>query len=352
MSKTTRRKKDKGFFDEEYRRAELVKHRDPLKRMNAVMQWELFRPIVEKCFAKEAKGPGGRPPFDLVFMFKILIVQRTYNISDADVEFWIKDRLSVQNFLGITLADDAPDEKTIWAFRNTLCQAGVVEPLFDTFTAHLREQGLILNQGSILDASFVDVPRQRNSREENETIKTGGIPQDWKSEENAPKSAQKDTDARWTKKNSERHFGYKDHVKVDEKSKIITEYTVTDASVHDSQETEPLVDDSDKGKPLYADSAYAGEPIAKALEKIGVENKIHERAYRNKPLTDEQKDCNREKSKVRVRVEHVFGFIENSLGGSFIRSIGKIRSAGVIGLINLTYNMFRFEQLKRFAVRT
>lgn len=352
MSKETRRKKQKGFFDEENRRAELARHRDPLKRLNTVMQWELFRPILEKGFDKPAKGPGGRPPFDLIFMFKILIVQRAYNISDADAEFWIKDRLSVQNFLGITLADDVPDEKTIWAFRNTLSQAGVVEPLFDTFTAHLREQGLILNQGSIIDASFVDVPRQRNSREENETIKTGGIPEQWQTEENAPKIAQKDTAARWTKKNGERHFGYKDHVKVDEKSKIITQYTVTDASVHDSQETEPLVDDSDKGKPLYADSAYAGAPIAKALEDKGVENKIHQRAYRNKPLTDEQKQRNREKSKVRVRVEPVFGFIENSLGGSFIRSIGKIRSAGIIGLMNLTYNMFRFEQLKRFAVRT
>jgi len=351
MSKETRRKQQKGFFDEENRRAELARHRDPLKRLNAVLQWELFRPNLEKGFDKPAKGPGGRPPFDLIFMFKILIVQRAYNISDADAEFWIKDRLSVQNFLGITLADGVPDEKTIWAFRNTLSQAGVVEPLFDTFTAHLREQGLILNQGSIIDASFVDVPRQRNSREENETIKTGGIPEQWQTEENAPKIAQKDTDARWTKKNGERHFGYKDHVKVDEKSKIITRYTVTDASVHDSQETEPLVEESDKGKPLYADSAYAGAPIAKALEDKGVENKIHQRAYRNKPLTDEQKQRNREKSKVRVRVEHVFGFIENSLGGSFIRSIGKIRSAGIIGLINLTYNMFRFEQLQRFAVR-
>jgi len=351
MSKETRRKQQKGFFDEENRRAELARHRDPLKRLNAVLQWELFRPNLEKGFDKPAKGPGGRPPFDLIFMFKILIVQRAYNISDADAEFWIKDRLSVQNFLGITLADGVPDEKTIWAFRNTLSQAGVVEPLFDTFTAHLREQGLILNQGSIIDASFVDVPRQRNSREENETIKTGGIPEQWQTEENAPKIAQKGTDARWTKKNGERHFGYKDHVKVDEKSKIITRYTVTDASVHDSQETEPLVEESDKGKPLYADSAYAGAPIAKALEDKGVENKIHQRAYRNKPLTDEQKQRNREKSKVRVRVEHVFGFIENSLGGSFIRSIGKIRSAGIIGLINLTYNMFRFEQLQRFAVR-
>jgi hypothetical protein len=87
------------------------------------------------------------------------------------------------------------------------------------------------------------------------------------------------------------------------------------------------------------------------LEKLGVENKIHQRAYRNKPLTDEQKQDHREKSKVRVRVEHAFGFIENSLGGSFIRCIGTIRAAGIIGLINLTYNMFRFEQLQRFAVR-
>lgn len=142
-------------------------------------------------------------------MFKILIVERAYNLSDADGEFWLKDRLSVQNFLGITLADDVPDEKTVWAFRHTLAKVGVVEPLFDRFTAPLREQGLIMNQGSIIDASFVDVARQRNSREENETIKTGGIAEQWQTEENAHKIAQKDTDARWTKKNGERHFGYR-----------------------------------------------------------------------------------------------------------------------------------------------
>lgn len=352
MSKATRRKREKGFFDEAYRRAEVAKHRDPLKRLNTVMPWELFGPILEKCFDKPAQGPGGRPPFDLVFRFKIRIVQRTYNLSDADVEFWIKDRLSVQNFLAITLADDVPDEKTVGAFRNTLAQAGVVEPWFDRFRDHRRERGLILNQGSIRDASFVDVPRQRNSREENATLQAGGIPPDGQSEENAPKIAQKDTHARWTKKNGESHLGYKDHVKVDEQSKIITEYTVTDARVHDAQETQPLVDDSDKGKPLYADSAYAGEPIAPVLEKLGVENQIHQRAYRNKPLSDEEKERNREKSKGRVRVEHGFGFIENSLGGSLIRSIGTIRAAGIIGRMNLTYNMFRFEQLQRFAVRT
>jgi len=243
-----------------------------------------------------------------------------------------------------------PDEKTIWAFRNTLSQAGVVETLFNTFGDHLREQGLVLNQGSILDASFVDVPRQRNSREENQTIKAGGIPRDWQSEENARKIARKDTEARWTKRNGESPFGYKDNVKVDEKSKIITEFTVSDASVHDSQDSESLIDDGDKGKPLHGDSAYAGKPIARALEDKGVDNQIDQRAYRNKPLTDEQTQSNREKSEGRVRVEPVFGFIENSLGGSLIRSIGKIRAAGMIGLINLTYNMFQFEQLERFGV--
>jgi len=142
----------------------------------------------------------------------------------------------------------------------------------------------------------------------------------------------------------------KDNVKVDEKSKIITEFTVSDASVHDSQDSESLIDDGDKGKPLHGDSAYAGKPIARALEDKGVDNQIDQRAYRNKPLTDEQTQSNREKSEGRVRVEPVFGFIENSLGGSLIRSIGKIRAAGMIGLINLTYNMFQFEQLERFGV--
>jgi transposase, IS5 family len=275
-----------------------------------------------------------------------------YGLSDEQAEFQIKDRLSFQDFLELRLADKVPDEKTIWVFRENLKGKKVAEPLFEMFKAHLESVGLLMKEGSIIDATFVEVPRQRNTREENETIKKGAIPEEWQKGENQNKMEQKDTDARWTKKNGERHFGYKDHVKVDRGSKLITGYTVTSASVHDSQELDKLLTKEDEGTELHADSAYDGEPIAKILEGKRMKNAIHERNYRNHPLTEEQKARNREKSKMRVRVEHVFGFMETSMKGMFVRVIGKDRVELVVGLANLTYNLFRYEQLLRLGLKT
>ena len=131
------------------------------------------------------------------------------------------------------------------------------------------------------------------------------------------------------------------------KSKFVNTYIVTDASVHDSQALENLLDEKDEGQLLHADSAYIGEEQEKTIEKYKMKNKVHEKGYRNTPLTDEQKANNKEKSKIRARVEHVFGFMEQSMHGLFICSIGIVRATGIIGLINLTYNIFRYEQVMR-----
>ena len=188
-----------------------------------------------------------------------------------------------------------------------------------------------------MDASFVDVPRQRNDRDENKQIKAGQEPDEW----SESKRSQKDTDARWTKKNNETHYGYKNHVKVNAKSKVIESYEVTDASVHDSQVLEDLLDEETDGE-LYADSAYQSEATREDLKKKGVRNRIHERGYRNHPLSVDQKAKNRKKSHIRVRVEHIFGFQKTNMKADWIRTIGKRRAEQSIGLGNLIYNMFRF----------
>ena len=334
-----------GLFDVEERLMKLAQANDPLVRLKERVRWEQFRPILDGALRREASGVGGRPPFDYVMMFKILILQRYYNLSDDRTEFQILDRLSFMRFLGLKISDKVPDAKTIWHFKEQLTSSDVIKKLFEKFLGSLTSAGLILEEGSIVDASFVEVPRQRNSREENAEIKEDGTPGDWEEEENKPKLAQKDLDARWTKKNNETFYGYKDHIKADAKSKIITKYEVTDASVHDSQVLETLLDTADEEKPLYADSAYADQD--EIIESSQVESRIHEKGYRNNPLTEAQKAANREKSKVRARVEHIFGFIENSMGGSFIRCIGKTRAKATIGLMNLTYNMFRALQITK-----
>jgi IS5 family transposase len=339
--------KQKGFFDEDDRHRELSRLGDPLEKLNKTIKWEIFRPILTKALKRSAQGPGGRPPYDYILMFKILILQRLYHISDEQAEYQIKDRLSFMRFLGLTLCEDVPDDKTIWFFREQLVNAKIIESLFKKFLKELKKKNLITREGSIVDATFVDVPKQRNNKDENDSIKAGKVPEEWEKEEQKHKVAQKDIDARWTKKNDETHYGYKDHVKVDKDSKVIVAYTVTDASVHDSQELENLVDKK-KDKSLFADSAYKGEEIEKCLGK-NVENNIIEKGYRNKPLTDEQKERNRAKSKIRCRIEHVFGYMTNSFKGISIRSIGKERAEFNIGLLNLTYNVCRYNFLEARA---
>ncbi len=280
-------------------------------------------------------------------MFKILILQRYYGLGDKQVEYQIIDRTSFKQFLGLESGDKVPDEKTVWAFRENITKSGLVDILFTEFMNHLESLGLIFNEGQLIDASFTVSPRQRNTRDENTKIKAGEGDELWN--DNPHKKRQKDIDARWTEKNGEKFFGYKNHAKVDKKSKFIKRYKVTDASVHDSQALDDLLDESDSGQDLHADSAYTGEKQERIIAKHKMNNQVIEKGYRNKPLTEEQKSNNRQKSKVRSRVEHVFGFMEQSMNGLFVRCVGIKRATGIIGLMNLTYNLFRFEQVLRLA---
>jgi transposase, IS5 family len=211
--------KNPGLFDHEHRLKTLAEGPDPLARLNARVEWEMFRAPLERAVEKEARGPGDRPRHDVVLMSKVLVLQRYYNLPDEQTEYQINDRLSFQKFLGVTLSDSVPDQKTICLFRETLSHTGRVQKLFRRFERHVKEAGLMGQAGKIIDASFVDVPRQRNRREENEEIKSGKVPESFKENEN--RLEQKDVEARWAKKGEEGHFGYKDHVKADKTTTLI-----------------------------------------------------------------------------------------------------------------------------------
>lgn len=331
-------KKTPGLFDEQFKLERLSALGDPLEKLNKCIDWNIFRPILNKAMEKEVKGPGGRPAFDYMLMFKILILQEYFGLSDEQMEFQITDRFSFMRFLGLRTCSKVPDRNTIWHFREQLKKDDVVGQIFERFHKELQKQNLIVNKGKIIDASIIEVPIQRNSRQENDQIKQGEIPGEW----DEKKTAHKDTDARWTKKNEEAFFGYKNHVKVDAKKKFIDAYQVSDASVPDSVAGKDLLAKKDKGQPLHADSAYSGEPFAEAVAEAKMINKIHEKGYRNHPLSKGQKRSNKAKSRVRVRVEHVFGFLWQATGGLIIRTIGIGRAKVKIGLMNLTYNLFRY----------
>jgi IS5 family transposase len=336
----------KGLFDEQETIQKLAMIGNPLDKIIDVVDFEMFRLLLEsKLLNMNKKNNAGAKPYDVVMMFKIMILQRYYGLGDTQLEYQINDRLSFKKFLGLGSGDKVPDENTIWAFRENLTTKGLVEEMFAEFTKFLDEKGLIVNEGKMVDASFTLAPRQRNTREENAKIKEGLGDELWNDTPN--KKRHKDIDARWTKKNGETFYGYKNHAKVDTKSKFIDSFEVTDASVHDSQPLDKLLNEKDKGQDIHADSAYTGEEQEKVVAKYEMNNKIHEKGYRNNPLTEDQKEGNRVKSKTRVRVEHVFGFMEQSMNGLIVRSVGILRATGIIGLINLTYNIFRFEQVKR-----
>uniref|UniRef100_UPI00054F15E3 IS5 family transposase n=1 Tax=Desulfogranum mediterraneum TaxID=160661 RepID=UPI00054F15E3 len=225
-----------GFFDLQDRLHQIDKNGDPLSRLNEVIDWDLFRPAIEEVRNKKRKSNVGPKGYDAILLFKILILQSLYNLSDEATEYQILDRYSFGRFLGLHVSQKVPDATTIWRFREDLIEAGIIEQLFSTFDAHLRDSGFVAMKGQIVDASIINAPKQRNSRDENSQIKHGSIP-DWP----ANKQRQKDVDARWTKKNGKTYYGYKNHISVDVKHKLIRSYCVTDAALHDSQVFEQLL---------------------------------------------------------------------------------------------------------------
>lgn len=272
-------------------------------------------------------------------MFKLLILQQLYNISDEELEYQVKDRLSFMEFLNLGLEDRVPDATTIWLFRQRLKEQDKVEALFEQFSSYLQQHGYQAQGGQIIDATLVPVPKQKITKEEKTHLEQGQIPEEW--QDNPHKTAQKDLEAKWTQKNGQSYFGYKNHINVDVDYGFIRQYVVTDASVHDSQVLTQLLDDLNTGEGVWADSAYYSAGIEWLLLFLSWTSHIHERPYRNRPLSEEQKEKNRERSQTRSRVEHVFGAWVMQLGGKLLRSVGLERAKVNLGLKNLTYNFIR-----------
>jgi IS5 family transposase len=337
-----------GFWDWQQRHEYLAEKKNTLVKLNELVPWSEFRPILEQIHQKERKSNAGRKAIDPIILFKMLLLQRLYSISDEQLEYQVNDRLSFMEFLSLGMEDKVPDGTTVWLFRQKITERGIGRELFEKFEEYLRGAGYEAEGGQIIDATLIPVPRQQNSQEEHESIKAGKVPEEW--EKKPHKNAQKDKDARWTKKNQQSYFGYKNHINVDVKYKFVRQYEVSDASVHDSQMLGNVLDGKNKGDGLWADSAYRSEEREKVLKLMGFESHIHERGYRNKALSEAQKEENREKSRIRARVEHVFGTFVNTMGGKMERVRGKARIETQIALKNLAYNLRRYVFLESRCV--
>ena len=345
-----------GFFDLSRRYEGLDAAKDPLVAILASVPFELFRVKLKTALVKgglrrseaDRKSAAGRKPWDEVLIFKVLVLQALYNLSDDQMEYQLRDRLSFMRFVGLGLEDAVPDAKTLWLYREALARAGAVEPLFDLFDGYLKAKGYLAMGGQIIDATIVAAPRQRNSRDDNAMVKSGKTPEEW--EKKPAKNRQKDKDARWTKKHGRSHFGYKNHVCVDRRHKLVRRYAVSSASVHDSQKFEDVLDPGNTASAVWADSAYCSKEIEAKLAERSLKSHIHWRGSRNKPLTARQEAANKTRSTVRARVEHVFGNQHTSMGGKLVRTIGIVRATMKIGMQNLAYNMRRLVVLERCAM--
>lgn len=327
-----------SFLDEEKRLNKLSKLGDPLEQLNRISDWSIFIPLLDKAIPRVDSGKGGRPPLSNLLMFKILLIKRLYHLSYAQTEFQINDRLSFMRFLGLDFGNLVPDANTIWLYEDLLSKSEVGKDLFDRFYEEIEKLGYVTKAGSIVDASFIEAPKRKNTQEQREALKNGMIPEEWNDPAHPQKLMQRDTDATWTVKGRESHFGYKDTVKVDLDSKIITDFRVTTASTNDAKAAEGIFSESDQV--AYGDAAYPSLVIPD-----GVENQFCEKATRNHPLTEEQRAHNHQKAKRRCRVEHVFAGMVQMVGGTTVRCKNLMRATFNISMLNLLYNMRRIFSL-------
>lgn len=339
-----------GFFDVDRRLEAISAKGDPLETIKTTVPWEEFRGSIEavtETKPEDRKSTAGRKGYDTILKFRMVVLAALYNLSDEQLEVQVRDRLSFMRFLDLGLHDPVPDATTIWLFREALVEAKLIDALFALFDQHLAGKGYIARGGQIIDATIVSAPKQRNTREENETVKAGETPKDWQKE--PAKNAQKDKDARWTKKHGKSFYGYKNHIDADKTHKLIRKWDATDASVHDSQKLDDLLDANNTGRTVWADSAYRSAEIEAKLAAKGLKSRVHLKGVRGRPLSETEKKTNTARSEVRARVEHIFGHQENSMGRKVVRTIGMARARFKIGMMNLGYNMRRLVQLERMA---
>jgi IS5 family transposase len=351
-----------GLFDLDRRYAALSAAGDPLERVALVIDFELFRDELEAALARSDRAKGGRPPYDVVLMFKVLLLQALYTLSDDQTEYQIRDRFSFLRFLGLALHDPVPDAKTIWLFREQLTKAGAIERLFARFDAVLRAAGYLAMGGQIVDATVVEARRPRLTADEKATVKGGDVPAHW----SKAKRAQMDTDGRWTLKRGRKRsagegqpkarvadaivvpvFGYKNHLEIDRRHGFIRRFAVTDAAAHDGRQLSQLLDPANTASGVWADTAYRSAANVALLARRGLVPHLQRPKPRGKRMPSHLARGNASRARVRVAIEHVFAAQKCRLG-LVIRSVGLARATARLGLANLVTNLTR---LAWFALR-
>jgi IS5 family transposase len=341
-----------GFFDVDARLAALSRAGDPLERLVSVVDVAVLRDELERALLRSERVKGGRPPYDAVLMFRRLVLQTLYPLSDAQAEYQVRDRLSFMRFVGLGLGDPVPDAKTLWLFREQLTRAGAIATLFARFDRRLRDAGYLAMGGRIVDATVVEARRPRLKGEEKATVKGGGTPAGW----SKAKAAQIDRDGRWTLKRGRKRppkadervttelvvpcFGDKNHVTIDRRHGVVRRSTVSHAASHDGAQLAAVLAPDNTASDVWADTAYRSNENLAMLARRGLVERLQRPKPRGKPMAPHVRCGNAERAKVRVAVEPVFAVQKRRLG-LVVRTVGKARAEAKLGLANLVTNVLR-----------
>jgi transposase, IS5 family len=354
-----------GFWDVEDRLKELSAEGDPLEKLAATVDFEMFRPVLRRALGRSPGGKGGRPGFDPVLKFKMLVLQALHGLSLAQTSYMVRDRLSWMRFCGLGPGDTVPDANTLWDFREALIAARALEKAFEMLDRTISAAGYLPMGGQIIDATLVAAPKQRNTDGEKAALKAGEIPEEWKDQ--PARLRQKDRDARWTVKFAKAKpkedkapqidiaipfYGYKNHISIDRRHGLIRRSLVTDAAAHDGARLrEGLIDPANTASEVWADTAYRSAANEAFLAKAGKVSRIHHKKPKGRPMPKPLARGNARKSQIRARIEHVFAEQKDRMK-LFIRTIGLTRAEATVTLANMAFNMKRWCWLNGRSVPT
>ena len=287
-----------------------------LEDIAKTFEWAAFDVLMRPLHSSS----DGAPAYPPLTMFKIVLLQQWYGLSDPGAEEAVRDRLSFRRFCGVPLDEETPDHSSIWRFRQRLAKLGLSEQLLAEVNRQLDAHGLIVKRGTLVDATIIAAAVKRPPIEEGQV--------------NA-----RDPDAGFTVKNGETYFGYKAHLAVDEESDLVRQAEMTSADLHDSQRGETMIQGDEEA--YYADKAYDSRALREALKARGIADKIAYRARRNKALKNWQVWFNKTASSVRVGVERANATMKNWYGMARVRYRGLARNNCHLQFVAMAMNMKR-----------
>ena len=308
-----------------------------------MIHWKRIEKLLKRGLGKTDELTAGAKGYRCIEMFKILLLQQWYGLSDYDTEFAMKDRISFMRFVGVSLTESVPDHTTICSFRNALVEKKLLQALLDEVNKQLEQQGKLVKKGVAVDASIISSAARPRKQVDIEIVVCDREEGETPPHATLSVSYSRDKDAAWTKKGKELYYGYKAHTSVDVDTGVILAAHATPANYSDTGELEVLVQESSLPAKcrVYADKGYTSAKNRKFLNKNRCKDGIMARAYRNKPLTERERKRNKLISKKRYIVERVFGTLKQHYDMARASYLGTAKVQGELLLSSLAYNLKR-----------